>query len=361
LSSSNPFEQRRQAVASGLAERKLDGLLVAFSPNLRYLTGFTGSNASLLVLGGTSILFTDPRYRIQAAQEVTCRVKVAKGPLPAEIAAAIAKLGLKRIGYEPARMTCDSYESLKSRLPMKASLEPVKGWIEQLRMVKSPAEIACIRRSVETNSRAFEQAAARVRPGMTEQDLAAELEYRMRRLGAEKTAFETIVAAGVRSALPHAQPTAARLQPRDVVLVDMGAQQEGYASDMTRMLFLGAPTAKVKRVYRAVLEAQLAAMATVRAGTSTAAVDRVARKVLRGYGLDRAFVHSTGHGLGLEIHEPPRLGKRDKARLEAGMAITIEPGVYLEGVGGIRIEDTVVVTETGCEILTPTSKELRVV
>jgi Xaa-Pro aminopeptidase len=361
LSSSNSFDQRRQAVASGLAERKLEGLLVAFSPNLRYLTGFTGSNGSLLLLGGKSILFTDPRYRIQAAQEVTCRVKTAKGPLLAEVAAAIARLGLKRIGYEPARMTCDSYESLKSRLPMRASLEPVKGWIEELRMVKSPAELARIRKSVETNSRAFEQAVARVRPGMTEQDLAAELDYRMRRLGAEKPAFETIVAAGVRSALPHAQPTAAHLKPRDLVLVDMGAQQDGYSSDMTRMLFLGTPTAKVKRIYRAVLEAQLAAMATVRAGASTAAVDRAARRVLRGYGLDRAFVHSTGHGLGLEIHEPPRLGKRDKARLQAGMAITIEPGVYLEGFGGIRIEDTVVVTENGCEILTPTGKELRAI
>jgi len=332
---------------------------VAFSPNLRYLTGFTGSNGSLLVLGGKSILFTDPRYQIQAAQEVTCRVKTAKGPLLADIAAAIARLGLERIGYEPTRMTCDAYESLKSRIPMRASLEPVKGWIEELRMVKSPDEIAVIRRSVETNSRAFEQAVARIRPGMTEQDLAAELEYHMRRLGAEKPAFETIVAAGVRSALPHAQPTSARLRPRDLVLVDMGAQQDGYASDMTRMLFLGAPTPKVKRVYRAVLEAQLAAIATVRAGASTAAVDRAARWVLRGYGLDRAFVHSTGHGLGLEIHEPPRLGKRDKGRLEAGMAITIEPGAYLEGFGGIRIEDTVVVTANGCEILTPTSKELR--
>jgi Xaa-Pro aminopeptidase len=348
-------------VANGLAERKLDGLLVAFSPNLRYLTGFTGSNGSLLVLGGKSILFTDPRYQIQACQEVTCRVKIAKGPLVAAVAAAIARLGLKRIGYEPARMTCDAYESLKARLPMRASLEPVNGWIEELRMVKSPAEIALIRRSVETNSRAFEQAVARIRPGMTEQDLAAELEYRMRRLGAEKPAFETIVAAGVRSALPHAQPTAACFKPCGLVLVDMGAQQDGYCSDMTRMLYLGAPTAKVKRVYRAVLEAQLAAIATVRAGASTAAVDRAARRMLKGYGLDRAFVHSTGHGLGLEIHEPPRLGKRDKTRLEAGMAITIEPGVYLEGFGGVRIEDTVLVTGTGCEILTATSKELRVI
>jgi Xaa-Pro aminopeptidase len=183
----------------------------------------------------------------------------------------------------------------------------------------------------------------------------------MRRLGAEKPSFETIVAAGVRSALPHAQPTAARFEKGELIVVDMGALQEGYCSDMTRMLFVGTPGVKVKRTYRAVLEAQLAGIDAVRAGVRTAAVDAATRKVLKGYGLDRAFIHSTGHGLGLEIHEPPRLGKRDKGRLQAGMAITIEPGVYIEGFGGIRIEDTVLVTEKGCEILTPTSKELRVI
>jgi Xaa-Pro aminopeptidase len=183
----------------------------------------------------------------------------------------------------------------------------------------------------------------------------------MRRLGAEKPSFETIVAGGVRSALPHAQPTAAPLKSGDLVVVDMGAVQDGYCSDMTRMLFLGQPTAKVKRTYRAVLEAQLAATDAVRAGATTVGVDRAAREVLKGYGLDQAFIHSTGHGLGLEIHEPPRIGKRDKKRLQTGMAITIEPGVYLEGFGGIRIEDTVIVTDKGCEVLTKTSKDLRVI
>ncbi len=348
-------------VSRRLAERRLDGLLVSFGPNLRYLTGFTGSHGNLLVLPGGSILFTDPRYQIQASREAACKVKISKGPLLEDVAASVARLGLKRIGYEPGRMTCETYESLKSRLPMKASLEPAPGWIQELRMVKSPSEIERIHRSVDTNSRAFEQAVARLRPGMKEQDLAAELECRMRRLGAEKPAFETIVSAGARSALPHAQPTAARLKPGDLVMVDMGAFKDGYASDMTRMLYIGSPGAKVKRTYRAVLEAQLAALDAVRAGASTASVDRAARKVLSGYGLERAFVHSTGHGLGLEIHEPPRVGRRDKARLEAGMAITIEPGVYLEGFGGIRIEDTVVVTGGGCQILTRTSKELRVI
>jgi Xaa-Pro aminopeptidase len=355
------FEQRRQTVASQLSERKLDALLVSFSPNLRYLTGFTGSNGNLLLLPEDAILFTDPRYQIQAAQEVTCRVHIARGPLIPDVVAAIGKRRLGQIGYEPARMTCDILDSLQGHLPMKSTLVPVNGWIEGLRMVKSPGEIALIRRSVETNSRAFEAAVTRVRVGMKEQDLAAELEYRMRRLGAEKPSFETIVAGGTRSALPHAQPTSARLANGQLVVVDMGALQDGYCSDMTRMLFLGTPPAKVKRAYKAVLEAQLAGVDAVRPGVATARVDAAARNVLREYGLADAFVHSTGHGLGLEIHEPPRIGKKDKTRLAPGMAITIEPGVYIEGFGGIRIEDTVVVTETGCEILTPTPKSLRII
>jgi Xaa-Pro aminopeptidase len=182
----------------------------------------------------------------------------------------------------------------------------------------------------------------------------------MRRLGAEKPSFETIVASGARSALPHAHPTGARLKLGQLLLIDMGAFVDGYASDMTRMLFLGRPGARVKRLYRAVLEAQLAAIDAVRPGVTTSHVDRQARHVLKKFGLDRAFVHSTGHGLGLEIHELPRIGRKDKTLLAAGMAITIEPGAYLEGFGGVRIEDTVVVTAGGCEVLTPTSKELRV-
>lgn len=348
-------------VATGLSERKLDALLVTGAPNVRYLSGFTGDNGNLLITTSKATLFTDPRFEIQAAQECSCAIRIAKGALTLDIVAAIKRLKLKRIGYEPSRLTCDAYNSIDGRLPMGASLEPVYPWIESLRMVKSAEEIGRIRRSVETNSQAFEKAVRGVRPGMSEAELAAELEYRMRRLGAEKPSFDTIVAGGARSALPHAQPTSARLENGQLVVIDMGAIQDGYCSDMTRMLFLGKPTPKVKRMYGAVLEAQLAAIDAVRAGVATRTVDRAARQVLKAHGLDTAFVHSTGHGLGLEIHEPPRVGKRDKTRLEPGMAITIEPGVYLEGFGGIRIEDTVVVTQNGCDILTPTPKELRVI
>jgi Xaa-Pro aminopeptidase len=193
---------------------------------------------------------------------------------------------------------------------------------------------------------------------MRETELAAEIDYRNRKLGAEAPSFDTIVAAGERSALPHAHPGPAKIGP-GILLIDMGAFRDGYASDMTRMVHVGPATAKYKRAYRAVLEAQLAAIAAVKPGVTTNAVDRAARSTLKRHGLDREFVHSTGHGLGLEIHEPPRIGRKDKTKLEAGMAITIEPGIYIEGWGGIRIEDTVLVTANGCEILTPTSKALR--
>lgn len=226
-------------------------------------------------------------------------------------------------------------------------------------MRKSPQEIDWIRESVETNSRALRRAMKRFRAGMRESELAAEIDYQSRRAGAEMPAFETIVAAGLRSALPHARPTHARIETKSMLLIDMGAFQDGYASDMTRMVYLGSAPPKYRRAYRAVLEAQLAAIDTVKAGAKTSAVDKAARLVLQGHGLDRKFVHSTGHGLGLEIHEAPRLGRKDKTKLEAGMAITIEPGIYVEGWGGIRIEDTVLVTQNGCEILTPTGKELR--
>jgi Xaa-Pro aminopeptidase len=208
------------------------------------------------------------------------------------------------------------------------------------------------------NSRALDRALGKFRPGISESDLAAEIEYQMRRLGAEKPSFETIVASGARTALPHAQPTAERIGTNTLLLIDMGAFRNGYASDMTRTFHIGKTPAKTRRMYRALLESQLAAIDAVRPGVTAERVDRAARSVLKTHGLDGAFTHSTGHGLGLEIHEAPRLGRGDKTRLEAGMAITIEPGVYIENFGGIRIEDTVVLTSSGCEILTPTTKEL---
>jgi len=354
------FAARRSVLASKLVEHDLDALVVSFGINVRYLTGYTGSNGVVIIMPDRAAFFTDPRYRIQAGLEVDCSVRVVSGALLSSVAQYLRRMKSKRVGFEKSRMTVEAYQTLKDALPMRSSLEPIVGWIERQRAIKSSGEISAIRRSVDLNSRAFEQAVRHVRPGMSEGDLAAELDYRMRRQGAEGPAFETIVAAGPRTALPHARPTSARLGRGALLLVDMGAMLDGYASDMTRMLFLGKPGTRVKRAYKAVLDAQLAAVSAVRAGVPAKTVDRAARRVLASHGLANAFVHSTGHGLGLEIHEPPRIGKKEKTRLETGMAITIEPGVYVEGFGGIRIEDTVTVTENGCEVLTPTSKELRI-
>lgn len=311
-----------------------------------------------LATGESVVLFTDPRYRIQASQETSCKVKVAGGALIRAIGPEIRRKRLKKVGFEKAHLSFDQHATLVEEVPLGTSLAPLAGLVERLRMVKSEAEIGLIRRSVETNSKAFERTLRKIKPGLRESDIAAELEYQMRRLGAEKPAFETIVAAGERSALPHAQPTGRRAGNNELLLIDMGASQDGYSSDMTRMLFVGRPGRRVSGMYAAVLEAQLAGIDAVRAGVTAGEVDRAARRVLGRHGLGKAFIHSTGHGLGLEIHEPPRVARKDETRLEAGMVITIEPGAYIEGFGGVRIEDTVQVTGNGCEVLTPTPKEL---
>ena len=208
---------------------------------------------------------------------------------------------------------------------------------------------------------AYAKVLKRIRPGVRELDIAAEIEYQMKMLGAEKPAFDTIVAAGAHAALPHAHPGSYRLTGNELLLVDMGAMLQGYCSDMTRTVHLGTPPKRIREMYNAVLEAQLAGIAAVRPGVTAGKIDMATRRVLKQHGLDKAFVHSTGHGLGLEIHEAPRLGKKDPTKLAPGMAITIEPGVYLEGFAGIRIEDTVLVTETGCDVLTPSPKEFIVI
>lgn len=339
--------------------QELDALLITNLHNVRYLTGFTGSNAMLLLFGGTdAILYTDPRYTVQSAQQADCKIRVATGTLAKTALRDVARRKVGKLGFEQEHLSYAQVEGLKKILPSRTELVGLSGTIEKLRMVKDATEIALIRASVQTNSRALAQALKRLRVGMTEAGFAAEIDYQSRKLGAEGPSFDTIVAAGERAALPHAHPGAAKIGP-GMLLIDMGAFQEGYASDMTRMVHLGPARPKYKKAYQAVLEAQLAAIDAIRPGVKTSVVDKAARDVLKGYGMDKEFIHSTGHGLGLEIHEPPRIGRKDKAVLLEGMAITVEPGIYIEGWGGIRIEDTVLVTAGGCEILTPTSKELR--
>ena len=333
-------------------------MLITAPANVRYLTGYAGSNGLVLITPHEAHFFTDPRYAIEAEETIDCRVHIAKRSLLEAAAAIIKRKKIKRVGFEESNFTVAFFRHLEDSFPLGSSLHAAGGMVEELRMIKSQDEIEKIRHSVNVNSEAYRRTLRRVKIGATERDIAAELEFQMRRLGAEKPAFETIVAAGARSALPHSTPTGRRVEDNEILLVDMGATVDGYTSDMTRVSHAGVPSKRIKGYYDAVLEAQLAGVDAIRPGIAASRVDARARKVLKEHGLDRFFVHSTGHGLGLEIHEGPRVARRASTKLAPGMVITVEPGVYVEDVGGIRIEDTVLVTDAGCEVLTPTSKEL---
>jgi len=359
LTNKSEFQRRRQLTVEHVAGSRANALLTTALSNVRYLSNFTGSNGALLLSEERAVLFTDPRYETQAPLESDCDVRISKGPLLKEVATWIKRLKLKSVGFEQNRISFESHTQLREQLS-GVRLLPLIGIVEKLRTVKSLEESELIRRSVLLNSKALDQALKRFKASMTETDLAAEIEYRMRRLGADAPAFETIVASGERAALPHARPTSQKIKANQLLLIDMGAAVAGYTSDMTRTYAVGKLDLRQRRLYQAVLESQLAAIAAIKPGVLCANVDGAARNVLRGYGLDKKFVHSTGHGLGIEIHEAPRVGRKEKTKLETGMVITIEPGAYEPELGGVRIEDTVLVTNQGCEILTPTGKELVV-
>jgi len=273
-----------------------------------------------------------------------------------------AQSGVEFAGFDPAKTTVANLARFKAALPARLRrgflTEIASPLVEPLRMVKDEDELAVMKEAALVGCRLFDHILGFIQPGMRELEVAAELEHQARLLGAEGMSFETIVAAGARSAMPHGRATSARLPRRGFVVMDFGIIHKGYCSDMTRTVHLGAPTAKERAAYDAVLEAQEAGVAAVTAGASCAEVDEAARGVLRKAGLAEAFSHSTGHGVGLEIHESPRIGDKESARLLAGMVITIEPGVYLAGEFGIRIEDMVAVTRSGGQVLTPATKAL---
>ena len=356
----DPRPSRRARLLETLALSKAEAMLVSHPPNVRYLSGFTGSNALLLVSPKKSVLYTDPRYGFQASTECDCAVKVLTGSTWTDAVKDIKRRRISRIALEAARVTHNQWLEAAGILGKTTKLTGVGALIDRQRMVKSASEIELIRRSVLLASKVYEKAIRKVKPETTEMALAATIDFEMRKHGASGPSFETIVASGAHSALPHARPRAVQVGRDQLLLVDMGACLDGYASDMTRMAYLGRPTAKATDLHSAVLEAQLAAIGEVRAGVEARKVDEAARQSLKKRKLDKAFMHSTGHGLGLEIHEDPRIGRTSDDKLEAGMVITIEPGAYLEGYGGVRIEDTILVTETGAEVLTPTAKELLV-
>ena len=331
-----------------------DAFLVSHLPNIRYLCGFTGSAALLLVEQSSATLFTDSRYTFQAREEVSsARIKIAKEGLIRAAGEALRNRRVRpRVAYSPGQFTVAQLSAIKRAASDRVRWVDGGNAIEKLRAVKDAGELALMDEAAVLISAVVEGALSGIRPGVTELEVAAEIEYGMKIRGASGASFETIVAAGPHSAWAHARPSSNALRKSQLVVLDQGAILHGYCSDMTRTVFLGRAPANVRRMYRAVLLAQEAAKAAIKPGVSGESVDAAARRVLKRERLVKYFTHSTGHGLGLEVHEMPRLGKGEKTILEEGMVVTVEPGVYVEGLGGIRIEDDVVVTATGCKDLT---------
>jgi Xaa-Pro aminopeptidase len=349
-------QKRFQQTADG---QSFDGFVVTHLANLRYLCGYTGSNGLLLFLRGSRLFFTDGRYTEQAREEVQGeRVVISKGSLLQDACKLINKLASAAIGFEADYTTVAAAELMRKLVHRRIQWKPASDLIMRQRMIKDSEELSIIRAAVQMGAAVYEEARTVIRSGVLESDVAGKLEYAARRAGAEGMSFETIVAAGKRAALPHARASIQPIPRRGFVVVDSGVILRGYCSDMTRTLHVGRVGREERRWYKAVLEAQLAGIAEVVPGKTAGEVDQAARQVLRRAKLDRYFTHSTGHGVGLEIHEPPRLGKKQSELIEPGMVITIEPGIYIPGKGGIRIEDMVVVTDRGCQVLTPVTKEL---
>ncbi len=351
---------RRKRVAKLAARLELPALLVVHPADVRYLCGFTGSNAALLLHGSRATLFTDGRYTTQAQQEVDgAKVVIAEGSVALAACAAAVAAGVLRCGFDTEHTTVHALAAMQQALPAKLRkrwFTPANGLIAGLREVKDEVEIEAMRAAASLGCKLFDQVLEHIVAGAPEMEVALALEYMARLAGAERMSFETIVASGKRSALPHGRATEQKLPKRGFVTLDFGVVLGGYCSDMTRTVHMGKARPEEHAVYEAVLAAQEAGLAAVREGVSGGQVDEAARSVLRAAALDVYFTHSTGHGVGLEIHEGPRLGKKQAATLKAGMVVTIEPGVYLPERFGVRIEDTVLVTKTGCEILTPSTK-----
>jgi Xaa-Pro aminopeptidase len=360
---------RRNALRATAAQRGLDAVLVTNLLNVRYLTGFTGSNGALLVRTDAGDLFgTDGRYTTQAAAQVPdVEVLVDRATVPA-LAREAVRRGTGRLGYESHDVTVDGLAQLQKVIEDAAAggtvpeLSSVRRAVEEQRAIKDDDEIESLRRACAVADQALAELAAEgaLRPGRTELQVGRELDARMLTLGAEAPSFETIVATGANSAIPHHRPDATVLRDGDFLKFDFGATVDGYHSDMTRTVVLGHAADWQREVYELVAASQAAGRAALAVGADVVAVDAASREVIVAAGHGEHFTHGLGHGVGLEIHEAPGIGPLGAGRLAAGMAVTVEPGVYLPGHGGVRIEDTLIVTDDAPELLTLTSKELLV-
>jgi Xaa-Pro aminopeptidase len=355
--------QRLEALRETLQADRVDALLVASVTNVRYLTGFTGDASTLLLTGARALVISDGRYTTQLQQEcpdLEIHIRPIGQPMAAGVAEVAGKLGIGRLAFEASAVSVAEFETLQQQLT--AELVGVQGRVEALRWIKDRAEVAALRAAIDGAERAFAMLRAGLRADESEKDAADALEGYLRRCGASAASFPPIVAVGPRAALPHARPSpATRIGQADFVLIDWGADGLGYKSDLTRVLVTGKVSAKFEEVYRTVLAAQGRGIAAVRPGVRARDVDAEARSVIEDAGFGPFFSHGLGHGLGLDLHEAPLLRRESEAILQPGMVVTIEPGIYLPDWGGVRIEDDVLVTPDGREVLSRVPKSLDAV
>ena len=358
MANRDAHRSRRTRLIRLFRKGRVDGLLVNALPNVYYLSGFRGDDSMLLVTPAKTFLMTDSRYAEQAAQETRgIEIVVRKKGILKALSRPVRTMGVGRLGVEARAMTLAQADALREQLP-KAELVHTSGLVERLRVVKDRAEVAAIRRAVAIAEEAFRLTVQKLRPKMTEREVALLLERTMEDLGADGPAFPSIVAAGERSSLPHARPTNRRIRRGEAVLFDWGARLDLYHSDLTRMVFLDRIPAFYRRLYDVVLGAQRRAIARLRAGLRTGGIDASARAYLKAHRHNKHFGHGLGHGVGLEIHEAPNLRAKGDERLRPGMVFTVEPGAYLPGRGGVRVEDMVLITRKGHAMLTSLPKSL---
>lgn len=340
-----------------LEGQDLDGIIISTPENRRYLSGFSGSSGVLLVSGKQALIVTDFRYWEQVAREVKEFELSKQGPkLWESVAELIKLLGWEKVGFEAGSLTFQEYQTLGGLIPSGRRLAPTEDLVERLRWVKEPAEVEVLAGAMEITDRAWRETLAVIKPGVMEREIALEFDYQLRLNGAEGSAFTTIVASGWRAALPHAAATDKKVEPGELVLIDGGALYQGYHGDLTRTVALGKADSKQREIYRIVLEAQEEALKGLKAGLTGKAVDRIARDLIAGRGYGENFGHGLGHSVGLNIHESPRLSVTEESVVPLGAVVTVEPGIYLPGWGGVRIEDMVVVGENGVGNLTGSAK-----
>ncbi|WP_304608780.1 Xaa-Pro peptidase family protein [Planomicrobium sp. CPCC 101079] len=348
-----------QKLRTEMEKQQLEALLVTSRYNLRYVTNFTGSAGLALVTKDKAWFITDFRYTEQAtAQATEFEVVQAKTNLLEEVAELAKEYGVGTISFEQEYMTYATFVQYQEKLD--AQLKPVSGLIEKIRMIKTPDEVEILKQAAKIADAAYEHICGFIRAGRTELEVSNELEFFMRQQGATSSSFDIIVASGLRSALPHGVATGKVIEQGELVTLDFGALYNGYISDITRTVAVGEPSEQLKEIYQIVLDSQVLGVEKIGPGMTGIEADAIARDYIKSKGYGEAFGHSTGHGIGLEVHEAPGLSSKSETVLEPGMAVTVEPGIYLPGIGGVRIEDDILITESGNERLTNSTKELRI-